>query len=126
MHKNDGKENGYSKKHRLGSRKDINDLFRDGKFKVVGFLKFRYLPQEKELTRVVISISKRVGKAPERNRLKRLIREALRLSGFLRSTSVDCAVYITKPLQRKPTLLKVQEYIERFFAHLPDECKKQD
>ncbi len=119
-----GKKYGFSKRHRLKSKKEINRLFSVGEFKACGFLKFRYLPYSSGYSRVLISISKRVGNAPERNRLKRLIREALRLSGYLRNTSVDCGIYITKPLKRKPTLVKIQEYIDRFFSYLPDEYKK--
>ncbi len=119
-----GKKFGFSEKHRLKSKKEINKLFEVGKFKACGFLKFRYLPHNSGYARVLISISKRVGNAAERNRLKRLIREALRHSGYLRNTSVDCGIYITKPLKRKPTLVKIQEYIDQFFSDLPDECKK--
>jgi len=74
---------------------------------------------------VVISISKRVGSAPKRNRLKRLIREALRQSRYLGNASWDCGIFITQPLQRKPTLLEVEKYINHFFSHLSDEADKQ-
>lgn len=114
----------FSKKNRLGSKKAIDQLFKKGKYKSSGFLNFRYLGQNKGHTRIVISISKRVGTAPERNRLKRIIREALRFSGFLDDTSLDCAVFVTKPPKRTPTLIEVQKYLKRFISHLPDEFKE--
>ncbi|MCP4750989.1 MAG: ribonuclease P protein component [Proteobacteria bacterium] len=117
------KRQGFSRKHRLNSKKSIDRLFRIGEFKSCGFLKFRYLPQKVRYTRIVVSISKRVGNAAVRNRLKRLIREALRLSDHLRGASMDCAIFVTKPLQKKPTLEEVHEYIGRFFSNLPDETK---
>jgi ribonuclease P protein component len=126
VHRIKGKQFGFSKNYRLTSKKDINRLFQEGLFKSSGFLKFRYLSQSRGQVRVVISISKRVGKAPVRNRLKRLLRESLRTSGYLQNWSLDCAIYITRPLQRPPTLEHIQRYLSRFFVSLPDEYKKQD
>lgn len=123
VHSTQGKRHGFSKKHRLTKKSEINLLFEKGGFRSCGFLKFRYLSNTQGYARVLISISKRVGKAPTRNRLKRLIRESLRTSGFLRNRTIDCAIYITKPLQKKPTLETVQKYMSRFFLNLPDDYK---
>jgi len=123
VHKSKQK-NDFSRKYRLGSKKEIDQLFKTGGFKSFSFLKYRYLPNDFGFTRVVISISKRVGKAPVRNRLKRLIRESLRLSNHLQDTSVDCGIFITKPLRKKPSLAEVQTLIGQFFNRLPNELKK--
>ncbi|MCG8333263.1 MAG: ribonuclease P protein component [Proteobacteria bacterium] len=125
MHRTIGKKHGFSKNYRLSKRNDIDRLFKVGKYQASGFLKFRYLPQTQGYIRVVISVSKRVGNAPKRNRLKRLIRESLRTSAYLRTRSMDCAIYITKPLQKEPTLEVVQRYLSRFLGNLPDEYKTQ-
>lgn len=114
---------GFSKNHRLTRKKEIDQLFQRGGFRSCGFLKFRYLPKPQGYIRVVISISKRVGNAPKRNRIKRLIRESLRTSGYLRKRSMDCAIYVTKPLQKKPTLEETQRYLVRFLGNLPDDYK---
>ena len=115
----------FSRKYRLHKKKAIDLLFRTGKYQTCGFLKFRYLPSAKGHTKVLISISKRVGNAPQRNRIKRLIREALRLSGFLQSTSIHCAIYVTKSLQERPDLAKTQHLIGQFFSKLPNDIKIQ-
>jgi ribonuclease P protein component len=125
VHRTEGKKNGFSKNYRLSKKKEINRLFQIGKFQSCGFLKFRYLPQTQGYLRVVISISKRVGNAPKRNRLKRLIRESLRISSYLRTRSMDCAIYVTKPLKKEPTLEVTQRYLSRFLGNLPDEYKTQ-
>ena len=101
-------------------------LFQVSPFKSCGFLKYRYLPQTLGYTRVLISVSKRVGSAPQRNRLKRLIRETLRSSGYLQSRSMDCAIFITKPLLKKPTLEDINRYVMRFFSNLPDDYTTKD
>ncbi len=115
----EGKRYGFSAKYRLKGEKRINELFRIGKRNAWGFLKFRYLPGERGYIRVVVSISKRVGNSPERNRLKRLIREALRLSACLERKSHDCGIYVTTPPAPKPTLAEVQGYVGQFIASLP-------
>ena len=109
----------FPRKFRLSKKKEIDHLFQKGKFKSVGYLKFKYIPRDEGSSQTVISISKRVGKAPQRNYLKRLIREALRLSLFFDTYSVSCAIYITKPLQRKPTLSEIKHYINCFTRSLP-------
>ena len=119
MHRYGGKRYGFSKKHKLTGKKQIGELFRFGKYETYGFLRFRYLPKSQGYIRVVISISKRVGNSPERNRLKRLIREALRLSQCLDRISHDWGVYVTSPLYRKPTLSEMQDHIGQFIASLP-------
>ncbi|MBU2647110.1 ribonuclease P protein component [bacterium] len=121
MHSQSGKRYGFSEKHRLKSKKAIDLLFKKGRHRSCEFLRFRYLPQKLGYARVVITISKRVGSAPTRNRLKRLIREALRLSGHLQTRSFDSAVFVTKPLKKAPSLAEVQEIVDNFFTHLPDE-----
>ncbi|PCI28466.1 MAG: ribonuclease P protein component [SAR324 cluster bacterium] len=116
-----GKTFGFSKRHRLSSKRTIDGLFRKGEFRSRGYLKFRYRSTEEGYTRVVISISKRAGNSPQRNRIKRLIRESLRLSGHLHHRSIDCGIFITRAPQKPPTLAEIQGYIAWFFSHLPDE-----
>ncbi len=109
----------YPKKCRLKRKKLIDELFRIGKFKSFGFLKFRYLEQDQGYLKFVISISKRVGNSPYRNRLKRQIREVLRLSGEMEKHSYNCGIYVTGKLRTNPTLADVHEYIKRFIKFLP-------
>ena len=108
----------FPKSNRLCSKKGISRLFQDGQFRSYSLLKFKYLRHEERETHFLISISKRVGNSPERNRIKRLIRESLRLSGRLTEFPMDCAVFINRPPKRKATLQDIQTAIDRFFASL--------
>ena len=109
----------FPKKYRLKRKKLIDELFRKGKYKSFGFLKFRYLEQEQGYLKVVISISKRAGNSPYRNRVKRLIRESFRVSGEMEIHSYNCGIYITNTPRTTPTLDEVQDYIKRFIKFLP-------
>jgi ribonuclease P protein component len=65
---------------RIKSRKKIELLFRDGKFINLALLRITYLITEQEGLQVGVSAGKRYfKKAVDRNKIKRLIREAWRL-----------------------------------------------
>ncbi len=114
----------FSRKHRLSSKRRIDELFQKGEFRTRGYLKFRFLPNDKGCMRIVLTVSKRVGNSPQRNRLKRLVREALRLSGELQKRSLDCGIFITKTPGNPPVLEEIKEYLDWFLSHLPDENPK--
>ncbi len=64
----------------LKDNKAFNRAFRSGRFCVSPFLTAYYLPNELGQNRVGISVSKKIGNAVCRNRAKRIIRAAYRLS----------------------------------------------
>lgn len=80
-------KNTFTKKERLSSKKEIENLFKSGKSKLVYPILFYYLPNE-ERTKVLISVSKKnFKKAVERNFIKRKMREEYRLNKFMLKTS---------------------------------------
>lgn len=62
----------------LTRRRDFEVVFREGSNFVSRYLVIYARPNEFETSRFGLSVSKKVGKAVVRNRLKRLIREAMR------------------------------------------------
>lgn len=56
------------------------------------------LPSDQGVTRVGISVSKRIGKAVKRNRIKRLIREAVRLRHSEISSGWNLLFIARKPI----------------------------
>ena len=69
----------YPKSHRLGGRLQFTAVF-DAKVRESrGALTAYALPNELGHPRLGISIGRRVGTAPRRNRIKRLLRESFRL-----------------------------------------------
>ena len=109
---------GFGKSYSLKGKTEIKQVFAKGRFFRSGFLKIKWVSVEEPRGKVVISISKRAGNSPTRNRLKRLVRESLRLNQALANRPINLAVYITEPLKAKPQLADVQVHLDRFFAEL--------
>ena len=70
-------------------------VYREGSSWVSGQLVMKALPNGLVLSRYGISVSKRVGKAVVRNRVKRLLREALRLAPVRAGWDV---IFIARPV----------------------------
>ena len=68
------------KSYRLTRRGDIGRVFEDGRSVHDRLLRIVALPNALPRARLAVGVSKRHGKAVRRNRVKRLCREAFRLS----------------------------------------------
>lgn len=64
------------KENRLKKRKQFNYLFKHGKSEHVAFLTLIYLPCKSKNFKIGYSVSKKVGKAVVRNKVKRRLKEA--------------------------------------------------
>ncbi|MCI0751549.1 MAG: ribonuclease P protein component [Flammeovirgaceae bacterium] len=76
---------GFPKSERLYKKKDIEELFEKGSSFYLHPCKVLFIPQSSAgKNRILVSVSKRnFGKAVDRNRIKRQIREAWRLNKHL-------------------------------------------
>lgn len=80
-------------------------VFRRGKRRLAGPLHFFALPNDKAYVRIGLSVSRRVGSAVERHRIKRLLREALRLDQHVLPSGYDVIVKV-----RPHQALSLEEY----------------
>ncbi len=68
------------KENRLTRREDFRKVYRFGSTKFGRYLVLHFLPIEENELKIGISVSKKVGNAIVRNRVKRRIREIVRLN----------------------------------------------
>ncbi len=109
----------FKKKVRLSRKKEIARIFAEGSFWHIGPYKFKYVVGAATGFGLVISVSKRVGNSPQRNRIKRLIREAIRLRGDLDVWNLHLAIFINQKPPSPPSLTAIQEAVTGFFSQLP-------
>ncbi len=69
----------YLRRQRLSCKEDIDLTYKTGKRVVRGRIRFFFRPNDLDVSRLAISVPNKIGGAVERNRWKRLIREAFRL-----------------------------------------------
>jgi ribonuclease P protein component len=69
-------------------------VFQEGRHHSGRFVAVRSVPNQQPLTRYAFAISKRVGNAVTRNRVKRRLREILRMSGLAEAYDI---VVVARP-----------------------------
>lgn len=88
MHKNT-----FNKSERLCSKKQIDELFKQGKAFNEGFIRVIHTANSSTENQILISVSKRkFKKAVSRNLVKRRIREAYRINKTI--IGIDCGVNV--------------------------------
>lgn len=84
------------KTHRLKDNRDFRRVFQKGKSYANRFLVLYHAPNQLGCYRVGFSVSKKVGNAVVRNKVKRYLREAVRAAELDSSLSVDFVI-IARP-----------------------------
>lgn len=92
-------------------------VYEKGKSWVCDLLVMRAIPNELTLSRYGISVSKRVGKAVVRNRVKRLLREILRVAPLRPGWDI---VFIARPAAASGDYAGLKQAVEGLLtrAHL--------
>lgn len=91
----------FRKHERIRRRKDYTTVFQLGqRFHSKNFTVI-INRNELEVSRLGLSVSKKVGKAVRRNRIKRLLREFFRLSKSILPASQDIVIIVRKDVSAK-------------------------
>ena len=104
----------------LTRRRDFEAVFKKGTNSASRYIAVYARPNELNTNRLGLSVSKKVGKAVSRNRIKRLLREAMRKSLDGISLNYDFVLVARKPSAEGKLDDFVQE-IKRFLSRLTHE-----
>lgn len=111
---------------RLRSRTDFDDLFQRGVVVVDHVLVIHGRAVTDRSGRIGISISKRVGNAPCRNRWKRLIREVYRRLAA-RSPTLERVDLVVRPRRgAKPDYAAIERSLASLTSRLDRQLSRQD
>ncbi|MEN3008205.1 MAG: ribonuclease P protein component [Pseudothermotoga sp.] len=88
----------FPRRERLRLRRDFDRVFREGKSLQSNFFTVLYVNNNLDFNRIAIVVKRKIGKAHDRNRIKRLIREAYRTMKPEFSKSFDIVVIPRKTL----------------------------
>jgi len=115
------------REHRLTDKRDFQRIFHHGQSFANRYLVMYYLKnRSNETFRVGFSVSKKVGKAVVRNRVKRLLREAFRLEKDRIEEPIDFVV-IARPSAAELDFEKIQQNVQHLLRNMdrPDGAQKQ-
>ncbi|HSX38450.1 MAG TPA: ribonuclease P protein component [Chlamydiales bacterium] len=108
------KKNSFPKKSRLLKRRDFHRVYRKGTRLAGSMLCIDWVKSSKGI-RLGISVSTRYGNALERNRFKRLVREAFRLSRDRLPPFIDLNI-MPRKFAKKATLAHIQAELQRLLC----------
>ena len=114
----------YPKRVRLCGRSEVARIFQHGNYRGLGLISIKYLTSSSSESRFLVTVSKRVGHAPLRNRLKRLLREAIRHHRHQICQPVDVCFMITKTPQRPMEQAYIESSVHQAFRFLTPKLLK--
>lgn len=107
----------FRKRERLTKKSDFQTIFEHGtRYTTENFVIFIH-QNNRDIRRIGISVSKKVGGAVKRNRVKRLVREFFRLHKDQLPDSKDF-LFIAKPGSTQLDYRSVSEEILRFIGNV--------
>ena len=102
--------------NRLKSKKEIDFVFRTGKMFKNNFLCLKYCPNQKGTTQVAFSLGLGYSKsAVRRNRVKRIMREAVHLQMNKIKAGFDLVFYLSRGFMKEITLKEAKSAMENIF-----------
>ena len=103
---------------RFRAKREIDRVFKQGEYLRLGMLQAKVLLSGAPRSRFMISVRKSVGNAPQRNRIKRVVREAIRLNRERLEIPHDVCIFLTHRPKQQVRLSIVEEEIQKLFATL--------
>lgn len=112
------------KELRIRKQKDFDNIFSKGAYFSEKFLALKVVENELEISRFGFIVSNKISKkAVERNRIKRLLRESVRLRWDKISPGFD-AIFIFRGKEIKKSLNEIDTVVENLLKRSGLLCKK--
>lgn len=86
---------------RITSSRDFREVYRRGKSVANKELVLYFLKKESPQTRIGISVSRKIGSAVTRNRIRRLVKEAFRRNETEIKEGYDIVIIARQPIKEK-------------------------
>ncbi|MBF0158190.1 MAG: ribonuclease P protein component [Magnetococcales bacterium] len=106
----------FPKSSRLLSSADYRLVLRHGRCRRGVLFALHVMENERPVNRLGITVSRKVGKAVQRNRIKRVVREFFRLQCHRWSATAD-HVLIARPQASQTANSLLRHELERLFSH---------
>ena len=117
-------KNSFPKKNRLNNSLIIREVFELGVYKSLGPISVKFRKTELESSLFAISVKKKVGDSPYRNRIKRLLREAIRIEKSNLICTFEICFFVINSPSEKLEYQFVLDKVKFFFEYLNEEvCK---
>ncbi|MEM6334362.1 MAG: ribonuclease P protein component [Planctomycetota bacterium] len=113
----------FPRSHRLSGRRAFSAVFHHRLRRSAGPITIAARPNGLDHNRLGLSVPKRVGHAPARNRAKRLVREALRLHQHTLPAGYDLVVSI-RPHDPPLTLPQVVDHVTTALRRIDRQAQK--
>ena len=114
-------KNSFPRKIRLNDTHVIREVFDQGAFKSLGSVYAKFKKTEHDSSLFAISVKKKVGNSPLRNRIKRLLREAIRLERSNLKCSFEICFIVTVRPEKELRFQYILDKVKCFFKFLNDE-----
>ena len=108
----------FPKAVKLHHSRTIREVFEKGVFQSLGPIGVKYRIAEAESSRFAVSVKKKAGSATCRNRIKRLLREAIRQERSLLNYTYDICFFVASPPKHPLDSSYVLRQVRRFFNNL--------
>jgi ribonuclease P protein component len=106
------------RENRLTKRTDFANVYRIGRFSSEGPLSAKSAPNKSEISRIGFSIEKKFfKKAVERNRMKRVLREAFRENLKELKTGLDIVIFYKKS-EKNPDYQEISELVKKIIKKI--------
>lgn len=108
----------FTRQERLTKKREFEKVFQEGKVIKNGKIVLYVMPNSLGVSRLGLVVSKKVGNAVRRNRVKRLLREAYRLNKHLLKISVDIVAIPRHSLPPDVKLSHIESGLVKLLAQI--------